>query len=89
MSEVELSEGLGKAGASFIISVTDTGVGMTAEQIQNLFRLDKMHSQQGTAGEQGTGLGLIVCKEFLEKHGSVLHVESEPGKGSRFWFTVG
>jgi signal transduction histidine kinase len=70
------------------ISIIDTGVGMTPEQIQNLFRLDTAHSRTGTAGEQGSGLGLIVCKEFLEKHGSKLHVESEEGKGSRFWFTL-
>jgi len=61
---------------------------MNAEQVQNLFRLDRQSSNRGTAGEQGTGLGLIVCKEFLEKHGSVLHVESEEGKGSRFWFEL-
>jgi len=45
-------------------------------------------SLRGTADEQGTGLGLIVCKEFLEKHESVLHVESEVGKGNRFWFEI-
>jgi signal transduction histidine kinase len=71
-----------------IVSVTDTGTGMTPEQIQNLFRIDRKQSREGTAGEKGTGLGLIVCKEFLEKHGSTLHVESEAGKGSRFWFEL-
>ena len=75
------------AGA-FTFSIADNGTGMSHEQIQNLFRIDKAHSRQGTAGEQGSGLGLIVCKEFLEKHNSVLHVESEEGKGCRFWFTV-
>jgi|GEM_PF-678763 len=70
------------------ISITDTGIGMTEEQINSLFRLDSAHSRRGTAGEQGSGLGLIVCKELLEKHGSKLHVESEKGKGSRFWFTI-
>ena len=74
--------------SEYTVSVADTGIGMTPEQIQNLFRLDKAHSRTGTAGEHGTGLGLIVCKEFLEKHSSVLHVESEEGKGSRFWFEV-
>jgi len=74
--------------SQFSISVSDTGTGMSEEQIQNLFRLDSAHSQRGTADEQGSGLGLIVCKELLEKHGSVLHVESEAGKGSRFWFTI-
>ena len=71
------------------ISITDTGTGMTSEQLQNLFRLDRQKSKKGTAGEQGTGLGLIVCRELLEKHGSTLHIESEVGKGSRIWFEVG
>jgi len=70
------------------ISITDTGIGMTEEEISSLFRLDSAQSRRGTAGEQGSGLGLIVCKELLEKHGSVLHVESTPGSGSRFWFTI-
>ena len=71
---------------TYIVSVTDTGAGMTPDQIQNLFRIDRQQSREGTAGEKGTGLGLIVCKEFIEKHGSTLHVASEAGKGSRFWF---
>jgi len=71
-----------------IVSVNDTGTGMTPEQLQNLFRIDRQQSHPGTSGEKGTGLGLIVCKEFLEKHGSTLLVESEAGKGSRFWFEI-
>ena len=78
----------GEGAGVRLISVSDTGVGMTGEQISNLFRIDRQHSLKGTAGEQGTGLGLIVCKELLDKHNSILHVESEVGKGSRFWFTV-
>ena len=72
----------------YCISVSDTGIGISEKQLHNLFRLDGAHSQQGTAGEQGSGLGLIVCKELVEKHGSTLHVESEEGKGSRFWFEL-
>jgi signal transduction histidine kinase len=72
----------------YIISVSDTGIGMTENQIRNLFRLDSAHSSRGTANESGSGLGLIVCKDLLEKHGSVLHIESEEGKGSRFWFEL-
>jgi signal transduction histidine kinase len=74
--------------SQFTVSVSDTGLGMSREQINNLFRLDSAQSVRGTAGEKGTGLGLIVCKEFLDKHNTVLHIESEKGKGSRFWFTV-
>jgi len=75
-------------GTGYIISITDTGIGISEKQLRNLFRLDSAHSQRGTAGEQGSGLGLIVCKELIEKHGSKLHIESEEGKGSRFWFEV-
>jgi len=84
--EFSLPFGEGRGGAC--ISVTDTGVGMSEEQIRNLFQLDSRQSRRGTADEQGSGLGLIVCKELLEKHGSELHVESEEGKGSKFWFTI-
>jgi len=71
------------------ISVTDTGVGMNVETGRALsLRALSLQSRRGTAGEQGSGLGLIVCKELLEKHSSELHVESEEGKGSKFWFTI-
>ena len=72
----------------YTVTITDTGIGITVEQLQNLFRLDHQQSRRGTSGEQGSGLGLIVCKELLEKHGSKLNVKSEAGKGSRFWFTL-
>ena len=72
----------------YTITVMDTGTGMSEKQRRDLFRLDSNHSRLGTAGEQGTGLGLIVCKELVEKHGSKLFVLSEEGKGSRFWFIV-
>ena len=74
--------------AGYTITISDTGVGMSKEQISHLFRLDSTRSQPGTAGEQGTGLGLIVCRDLLEKHGTTLHVESEVGKGSKFWFSI-
>jgi len=70
------------------ISVSDTGLGMIPEQIQNLYKIDKKHSQIGTAGEQGSGLGLIVCKDLLEKHNTILHIESEEKRGSNFWFDI-
>ena len=74
--------------AAYHIFVSDTGTGMTPEQIQNLYKIGKKRSQTGTAGEQGSGLGLIVCKELLEKHNTILHIESEENKGSRFWFEI-
>ena len=70
------------------VTVSDTGVGMNNEQVQNLFRIDRQLSREGTAGEQSTGLGLIVCRDMLQMHGCELHVESEEGKGSMFWFEV-
>jgi signal transduction histidine kinase len=72
----------------YTVVVSDTGIGMNREQTGNLFCIDSTHSRQGTDGEQGSGLGLIVCREFLEKHGTILNVESEEGKGSRFWFEI-
>jgi signal transduction histidine kinase len=81
---LNINENKGK----YTVSVSDTGVGMTPEQVNNLCRIEIKQSRPGTAGEQGTGLGRIVCKDMLEKHGSKLQVESEEGKGSRFWFEV-
>ena len=74
--------------SGYIVSVADTGVGMSHRQINNLFCLKTEKTRKGTSGEQGSGLGLIVCREFLEKHGSELYVESKAGKGTRFWFEL-
>lgn len=70
------------------VSVTDTGVGISAENQKNLFRIDEQFRREGTENEKGTGLGLILCKEFIEKNNGVLWVESQEGKGSRFSFTL-
>ena len=70
------------------VSVTDTGIGISIANQKNLFRIDEQFRRDGTANEKGTGLGLILCKEFIEKNNGVLWVESEEGKGSRFSFTV-
>ena len=70
------------------ISVADTGVGIEKENLQNLFRIDKSVSTKGTANEGGTGLGLILCKEMIEMHGGSINVESEPGIGTVFSFTL-
>lgn len=68
------------------ISVEDTGVGMSEATMANLFRLDTTHSTLGTNQEAGTGLGLILCKEFVEKHDGKIWVESKLGVGSKFIF---
>lgn len=71
-----------------MISVVDTGVGMSEEVVSKLFRIDKKHSTKGTADEKGTGLGLILCKEFVEKNGGTISVQSKENQGSKFTFTV-
>jgi len=74
---------------SFIeISVKDTGIGMNKSMIDNLFRLDAVTSRKGTDGESSTGLGLLICKDFIAKNGGILKIDSEEGKGSTIWFTL-
>ncbi len=70
------------------ISVVDEGVGIEKPILDKLFRIDKNPSTRGTADEKGSGLGLILCKEFVEKNGGRIWVESQPGEGSVFKFTV-
>ncbi|MEI6138378.1 MAG: ATP-binding protein [Mariniphaga sp.] len=70
------------------ISIQDTGIGMDQEMIDNLFRIDVKTNRKGTEGELSTGLGLLLCKEFVEKHGGLLQVESEEDKGSVFYFSL-
>ncbi len=68
--------------------VKDNGVGMSEEDCNKLFKIDVHHSEIGTNNEKGTGLGLILCAEFIEKHDGTIRVESELGKGSKFLFTI-
>ena len=70
------------------ISVRDSGIGMNQTMIDNLFRPDVRTSRKGTDGEPSTGLGLLLCKEFVEKHGGQIRVESEVNHGSTFHFTL-
>jgi signal transduction histidine kinase/ligand-binding sensor domain-containing protein len=70
------------------ISVSDTGIGMSEETMTKLFRIDASLSIRGTDNEKGTGLGLFLCKEFVEKHRGKIWVESEEGKGSTFKFLL-
>jgi two-component system sensor histidine kinase/response regulator len=67
-----------------IIRISDTGRGIPADVIPDLFRIDKSVSTEDIEGEKGTGLGLILCKEFIDKHNGRIFVESIPGKGSTF-----
>lgn len=70
------------------VTVADNGVGMCEEVQKQLFRIDSNISTKGTSDETGTGLGLILCKEFVERNHGKIWAESEPGKGSRFKFTL-
>ncbi len=70
------------------ISVSDTGIGIPEEILPNLFHIDVRSQQAGTAGEKGTGLGLILCKEFIDKHDGKISVESNAGKGTKVTFTL-
>ena len=70
------------------VSIMDEGIGISSEQLEKLFRIDEKFKSTGTAGEKGTGLGLIICREFVEKNGGEIHVRSSPGKGSVFSFTI-
>lgn len=73
---------------SILIKVGDTGIGISPENIDKLFRLDESFSTPGTRQEQGTGLGLILCREFVEKHGGEINVKSTEGEGTEFYFTL-
>jgi signal transduction histidine kinase len=68
------------------VSVKDNGVGMSKEFKEKLFKMDNVKSTTGTDNEKGTGLGLLLCKEFIRKNGGDIWVESEEGKGSCFEF---
>lgn len=77
-----------KSDSIIEVSVTDTGIGIEQDIMGNLFKIDKSVSKKGTANEQGTGLGLLLCKEMIDKHGGKIRVESKVGQGSTFSFTI-
>ena len=70
------------------VNVSDSGIGMDKTGIEKLFKIDEFHNTAGTAGETGTGLGLIICNEFILKHNGTINVQSEVGKGSTFSFSL-
>ncbi|HVW97278.1 MAG TPA: ATP-binding protein [Mucilaginibacter sp.] len=73
---------------SIVISVTDSGKGMNAEEMEKLFSISTHFSHSGTSGERGTGIGLLLCKELVELNGGKLSVSSTVGKGSTFYFNL-
>jgi signal transduction histidine kinase len=70
------------------ISVRDNGIGMSQETIDHLFRLDVQTSRKGTNNEPSSGIGLLLCKEFIEKHNGTIRIESEVNVGTTFYFTL-
>jgi len=84
----QITARLQRQNGRVVIAIADNGVGMSPEVMKKLFRIEAKHSTKGTADEKGTGLGLILCREFVEKNGGQIWVESEEGKGSVFSFSV-
>ena len=76
------------ADNEIIITVSDNGIGISEDSIKTIFDSIQLNSRVGTGGEKGTGLGLTICKEFVEKHGGKIWVESQVGVGSNFKFTI-
>jgi signal transduction histidine kinase len=70
------------------ICVKDSGIGISKEDTMNLFRIDSTVKRKGTNNEDGSGLGLILCKEFVDKNNGTIWVNSTPDEGSSFFFTV-
>ncbi len=89
ISAKEITELVGGQQKKFyLVSVEDNGIGIDDAGLSKLFRIDENVTSIGTSGEKGTGLGLILCKEFIEKHNGRIWAESERGKGSSFNFTI-
>lgn len=70
------------------ISVSDNGVGMSEKQVKSLFKIENSTSTEGTFQEKGTGLGLILCRDFIERHGGTIQVKSQKNAGSEFIISI-
>lgn len=77
-----------KDGEFLKYSVKDSGIGINTENLKKLFKIETHHTTPGLSNEKGSGLGLILCKEFVEKHGGEIHIKSEPNKGTTIEFTL-
>jgi signal transduction histidine kinase len=72
----------------FEVEVRDQGIGISDENIDKIFRIDQKFKTHGTSGETGTGLGLVLCKDFVKKNGGEIWCKTKEGTGSSFYFTV-
>ena len=70
------------------ITVKDSGIGINPDNLRDLFKIDSDFQIDGTAGEKGTGLGLVICNDFIEQHQGKIWAESKIGEGSTFHFTL-
>ncbi len=77
-----------KENNQIVFSVQDNGIGIAPKNITNLFAINQKNNTLGTNDETGTGLGLMLCKDFVEKHGGKIWVESDINRGSNFRFTI-
>ncbi|MDP6572177.1 MAG: HAMP domain-containing sensor histidine kinase [Rhodospirillales bacterium] len=71
-----------------VLSIADSGVGIPPDRLETLFNMNDVDSTDGTSGEKGTGLGLLICKELVERNGGLISVESKPGAGTAFHITL-
>ncbi len=76
------------SGGEVLVQISDNGIGIPKDSVNKLFRMDESYSTTGTNDEKGTGLGLILCNEFIDKHGGKIGVDSKLGEGSTFYFTL-
>lgn len=84
----KIEMGFDPAGKDCIFYVKDNGIGIAAEKTPSLFSLGEVYVRTGTANEKGSGLGLVLCKEFVEKNHGEIWLESKPGEGTSFYFSV-
>jgi signal transduction histidine kinase len=77
-----------RSDSGIMVTIADNGIGIESTKLDKLFDISNISSSIGTQQERGTGLGLVICRQFIEKHGGDIWVESEIGKGSRFMFTL-
>jgi ligand-binding sensor domain-containing protein/signal transduction histidine kinase len=84
----KISISLSEKDNELLTVIKDNGIGISPEDQLKLFRIDTNFSSKGTLGEKGTGLGLIICKEFIEKNNGKIWIESKTGEGSSFFFTI-